>query len=138
MTVVKKIALALVPVFCLGALSPALADVRVDIKNESSEDCSVAFNARIDKTKWLTIGWYVFLPGEEGPVILNGANDVHDVFIYHDCDLKPTDSDEVKRAWIKTNLKFTDYVPKENEDGYEEVTFVRLKSSSFTISDPKS
>lgn len=132
---VKKIALALVPVLSLLALPLAHADVRVDIKNESSEDCSVAFNARIDKTKWLTIGWYVFLPGEEGPVILKGANDVHDVFIYHDCELKPSDSDEVKRAWVKTNLKFTDYVPKENEDGYEEVTFVRLKNSSFTIAD---
>lgn len=111
----------------------AQADVRIDIKNDSSDDCSVAFNARVDKTKWMTVGWYVFVPGEEGPVILKGANDVHDVFIYHDCGLTPTDRDEVKRAWIKNNFRFTDYMPKENEDGYQEVQFVRLTSPSYTI-----
>lgn len=136
MTLVKKIALALVPMLGMLTLPLAHADVRIDITNGSGEDCSLAFNARIDQTKWLTIGWYVFLPGEEGPVILEGVNDIHDVFIYHDCGLKPDDSDEVKRAWVRTNLKFTDYVPKEDVDGYEEVTFVRLTSSSYTIADP--
>lgn len=117
----------------LVALPNAYADVRVDIKNETTEECSVAFNARVDKTKWMTIGWYVFVPSEEGPVILKGVNDIHEVFVYHDCGLTPSDRDEVKRGWIKTNLRFTDYVPKDKEEGYQEVSFVRLTSPSYVI-----
>lgn len=133
MYLLKKICAALVITSSLMLVSQAQADVRIDIKNDSSDDCSVAFNARVDKTKWMTVGWYVFVPGEEGPVILKGANDVHEVFIYHDCGLNPTDRDEVKKGWVKTNFKFTDYMPKENEDGYQEVQFVRLTSPSYTI-----
>ena len=114
-------------------LNTAEADVRIDIKNESNEDCSIAFHARIDRTKWLTAGWYVFLPGEEGPVILKDANDIHDVFIYHDCSLTPSEDDEIKTAWVRTNYKFTDLIPKDKEEGYREATFVRLKGPSFTI-----
>ena len=84
MYLLKKICAALVITSSLMLVSQAQADVRIDIKNDSSDDCSVAFNARVDKTKWMTVGWYVFVPGEEGPVILKGANDVHEVFIYHD------------------------------------------------------
>ena len=133
MYLLKKICAALVITSSLMLVSQAQADVRIDIKNDSSDDCSVAFNARVDKTKWMTVGWYVFVPGEEGPVILKGANDVHEVFIYHDCGLNPTDRDEVKKGWVKTNFKFTDYMPKENEDGYQEVQFVRLTSPSYNI-----
>ncbi len=133
----KTVAAAALTCASLLCAPYAAADVRIDIKNDTSEDCSVAFNARIDKTKWLTIGWYVFVPGEESPVILRGANDVHDVFVYHDCGLEPDDRDETKRAWVKTNLKFTDYVPKEKEDGYQEATFVRLTSPSYTITPRK-
>lgn len=133
MYLLKKICAALVITSSLMLVSQAQADVRIDIKNDSSDDCSVAFNARVDKTKWMTVGWYVFVPGEEGPVILKGANDVHEVFIYHDCGLSPTDRDEVKKGWVKTNFKFTDYMPKENEDGYQEVQFVRLTSPSYNI-----
>ena len=122
----KKIVAALLVSSSLVLASQVQADVRIDIKNDSSDDCSVAFNARVDKTKWLTEGWYVFVPGEEGPVILKGANDVHDVFIYHDCGLNPTERDEVKRAWIKINFQFSDYLPKENEEGYQEVQFLSL------------
>lgn len=116
------------------ALAPsAQADVRIDIKNDTAEECSVAFNARTDKTKWMTIGWYVFLAGEEAPVILKGANDIHDVFIFHDCEMVPGPDDEVKKGWVKTNLKFTDFIPKENEEGYQEVQFIRLNNNSYTI-----
>lgn len=114
-------------------ISTANADVRIDITNENSEECSVAFNARTDKTKWVTTGWYVYVSGETAPVILKGVNDVKDVYIYHDCNLKPTKDDEEKRGWVKQNLKFTDYIPKEKEEGYEEVTFVRLKGPSYVI-----
>lgn len=113
------------------------ADVRIDIRNEMTEDCSVAFNARTDKTKWVTLGWYVFMAGEEAPVILKGANDIHDVFIYHDCDLIPGKDDEVKKAWVKDGLKFTDFIPKDNEKGYKEVEFVRLNSDSYSITPPE-
>lgn len=114
-------------------ITTANADVRIDVTNENSEECSVAFNARTDKTKWVTTGWYVFMSGETAPVILKGVNDVKDVYIYHDCGLKPTKDDEVKRGWIKVNLKFTDYIPKEKEEGYDEVTFVRLTGPSYVI-----
>ncbi len=120
-----------------GMTQLANADVRIDIKNESSEDCSVAFNARVDKTKWITVGWYVFVAGEEGPVILKGANDIHDVFIYHDCAMKPQDSDETKEAWIKDNYAFNDDRPMENEEGYSKKEFIRLTSNSFTITGPQ-
>lgn len=111
----------------------ASADVRIDVKNESSEDCSVAFNARTDKTKWLTIGWYVFLPGEEAPVIIEGAKDYREVYIYHDCNLIPDKEDEVRKGWVKIDLKFSDIIPKEKEEGYQEVEFIRLKQNSYTI-----
>lgn len=116
-----------------GLAPGAQADVRIDIKNDTAEECSVAFNARTDKTKWMTIGWYVFLAGEEAPVILKGANDIHDVFIFHDCEMVPGPDDEVKKGWVKTNLKFTDFIPKENEEGYQEVQFIRLNNNSYTI-----
>lgn len=132
MTLAQKMACLLLPTALL-TVSAAQADVRIDIKNESNEDCSVAFNARVDKTKWMTIGWFVFVSGEEGPVILKGANDVHDVFIYHDCSMTPDKDDEVKKAWVKNNLRFTDFIPKENEEGYQEVSFIRLRTPSFVI-----
>lgn len=116
----------------------ANADVRIDIKNESSEDCSVAFNARVDKTKWLTLGWFVYMAGEEAPVILKGANDIHDVFIYHDCAMKHREDAELKKAWIKSNFKFNDDRPMENEEGYQEVEFERLNSPNYTITGPQS
>lgn len=133
----KTVAAAVLTCASLFCMPFAAADVRIDVKNDTSEDCSVAFNARIDKTKWLTIGWYVFVPGEESPVILKGANDIHEVFVYHDCSLEPSDRDEVKRGWVKTNLKFTDYMPKDREKGYQEVNFVRLSSPAYTISPRK-
>ena len=115
----------------------ANADVRIDIKNESSEDCSVAFNARVDKTKWLTLGWFVYMAGEEAPVILKGANDIHDVFIYHDCAMKHREDAELKKAWIKNNFKFNDDRPMENEEGYQEVEFERLNSPNYPITGPQ-
>lgn len=133
----KLVVSALVSMVCALSAQQACADVRIDIKNESAEDCSVAFNARVDKTKWMTVGWYVFMAGEEAPVILNGANDIHDVFIYHDCDMSHKDNAELKEAWVKTNLKFTDFRPMENEEGYEEVTFERLNTPFYTISSPQ-
>lgn len=129
----KLLASCFLSLASLGLWQTAQADVRVDIKNETAEECSVAFNARTDKTKWVTLGWYVFLAGEEAPVILKGANDIHDVFIFHDCDMQPTEDDEVKKGWIKVNLKFTDFIPMENKDGYQEVPFIRLSSNSYTI-----
>ncbi|MCK0526890.1 MULTISPECIES: hypothetical protein [unclassified Anaerobiospirillum] len=135
MYLLKKTVAAVLLSSTLLMAGQAMADVRIDIKNGTQEDCSVAFNARIDKTKWVTEGWYVFMPGEEGPVLLKGANDIHDVFIYHDCGLNPADRDEVKRGWVKSNLKFTDYLPKENEDGYQEVQFVRLTGPAYVIGD---
>lgn len=134
MTVSQKLfATAGLGLAMLGFAQSAQADIRIDIKNDTAEECSVAFNARTDKTKWVTIGWYVFLAGEEAPVILKGANDIHDVFIFHDCEMTPNSEDEVKKGWVKTNLKFTDFIPKENEEGYQEVTFVRLNAPSYTI-----
>ena len=53
----KKLFLAALIALSVGS---ACASVRIDVKNESTEDCSLAINARTDKTKWLTEGWYVF------------------------------------------------------------------------------
>lgn len=130
-----KLLISSVLAFSLSALlAPAHADVRVDIKNETSEDCSVAFNARVDKTKWITLGWFVFTAGEEAPVILKGANDIHDVFIYHDCVMQHKENAEIKKAWVKNNLKFSDNRPMENEEGYSEVEFERLQKTEYNIS----
>lgn len=127
----KLMAAALAAVFLAGS---AQAAVRIDIKNDSTEDCSVALNARIDQTKWLTVGWYVFAAGEEAPIILDEVEDVRAVYLYHDCNLRPDDRDEVKKAWVKTNRKFSDTIPMEGQSGYEEVTFVRLQNGRYTIS----
>ena len=113
--------------------SAAEAAVRIDINNDSTEDCSVALNARIDQTTWLTVGWYVYVAGEEAPIILDDVNDIRSVYLYHDCSLKVQDHDETKRAWVKSNRKFSDTIPMDGQQGYEEVTFVRLQQGSYTI-----
>ena len=59
----------------LGLISQSHAEVLIDVRNDTSEDCSLAVNARIDKTKWITQGWYVFASGEEAPIILKDIND---------------------------------------------------------------
>ncbi|MCR5537168.1 MAG: DUF1036 domain-containing protein [Succinivibrio sp.] len=123
----------------LGALgvaailaTPCQATVRLDIKNDTSEDCSLAVHARIDKAKWLTIGWYVFASGEEAPIILDNVSDVQSVYVYNDCQ-RSKPKGETKRVWVRTNLQFEDEIPRTNEQGYEEVTFVRLTSEKYTI-----
>lgn len=112
----------------------AAASVRIDVKNDTSEDCSLAINARTDKTKWVTEGWYVFSSGEEAPIILKDISEIHNVFIYNDCFTGKFGKDtETKKAWVKTNLQFRDEVPRDRESGYEEVVFTRLKSNKYII-----
>ncbi len=124
----------------LGALlsaavaMPAAASVRIDVKNELSEDCSIAVNARTDKTKWVTIGWYVFAAGEEAPIILDMVSDIRNVYIYNDCRAARTGNDtETKKVWVKSNLQFTDEQPRDRQPGYEEVVFERLQGEKYTI-----
>lgn len=116
-----------------ASVNIALADVRLDVKNESSQDCSLAINARTDKTNWTTIGWYVYMTNEEAPIIVDGVNSVEDVYVYHDCNLVPEENDETKMVWVRKSQQFKDDIPKDNAQGYEEVTFVRLKSDKFAI-----
>ena len=123
-------------VMTLAALiaAPALASVRIDIRNESSEDCSLAINARTDKTRWLTEGWYVYAAGEEAPIILDDVNDLRTVYIYNDCQRKTSFSgSETKKVWVKTNLMFHDEAPQDNKPGYEEVVFTRLNDNKYVI-----
>ena len=49
----------------LGSLAAtsAYADVMIDVRNDTTEDCSLAINARADKTKWMTHGLDVFASG---------------------------------------------------------------------------
>lgn len=110
-----------------------MADIRLDVNNQSAQDCSVAINARTDKTTWTTIGWYVFMSKEEAPIIIEGASNIQDVYIYHDCGLKINEDDEVKTVWVKKNLQFKDEIPREHADGYEAHEFVRLKNDNYTI-----
>lgn len=115
-------------------VTAAEASVRIDVKNDTSDDCSLAINARTDKTKWVTVGWYVFASGEEGPIILHQTNDVHQVFIYNDCQGQNVPKgEETKKVWVRTNKKFYDEVPRDHENGYEEVVFTRLKSDKYVI-----
>lgn len=125
--------LASAAVLLLAGTTAVSAAVRIDIKNDSTEDCSVALNARVEQTKWLTVGWYVFAAGEEAPIILDEVDDVRSIYLYHDCNLRPDDKDEVKQAWVRINRKFSDTIPMDNQNGYEEVTFVRLQNGRFTI-----
>ncbi len=127
----KKLPL-LLGLFCVCNLS--FADVMIDVRNDTSEDCSLAIHARTDKTKWLTQGWYVFASGEEAPIILHDVNDVHNVYIYNDCT-KVTANDKVepKKVWVKINYKFSDNEPKDHVNGYEEVVFERLQSNKYQI-----
>ena len=117
----------------LSAVSVANADVMIDVRNDTSDDCSLAINARTDKTKWVTQGWYVFASGE-APIILKGINDIHNVYIYNDCKKNVTSpKTETKKAWVKSNYKFVDDTPREKEPGYEEVTFERIQSDKYQI-----
>ena len=118
----------------LSAVSVANADVMIDVRNDTSDDCSLAINARTDKNKWVTQGWYVFASGEEAPIILKGINDIHNVYIYNDCKKNVTSpKTETKKAWAKSNYKFVDDTPREKEPGYEEVTFERIQSDKYQI-----
>ena len=118
----------------LSAVSVANADVMIDVRNDTSDDCSLAINARTDKTMWVTQGWYVFASGEEAPIILKGINDIHNVYIYNDCKKNVTSpKTETKKAWVKSNYKFVDDTPREKEPGYEEVTFERIQSDKYQI-----
>ena len=110
------------------------ADVMIDVSNDTSEDCSVAINARTDKTKWVTQGWYVFASGEEAPIILKEVNDIYNVYIYNDCSKNANNvKGETKKGWVRTNYMFNDENPKEKASGYEEVTFERLQSEKYLI-----
>ncbi|MGN1280295.1 MAG: DUF1036 domain-containing protein [Succinivibrio sp.] len=127
----KKLAAAII---AFGITSLASADVMIDVRNDTSEDCSLAINARTDKTKWVTQGWYVFASGEEAPIILKGINDIHNVYVYSDCKKNVTSpKSETKKAWVRTNYKFNDETPREKEPGYEEVVFERLQSDKYQI-----
>ena len=118
----------------LGLISQSHAEVLIDVRNDTSEDCSLAVNARIDKTKWITQGWYVFASGEEAPIILKDINDIHNVYIYNDCKKNVTSpKTETKKAWVKSNYKFKDESPRDKEQGYEEVVFERLLSDKYQI-----
>ncbi len=128
---VVKIGIALL---LLGSfVGTAVADVRLDVKNDTSEDCSVALHARTDKTRWNTEGWYVFVSGEEAPIIVENVDDIRNVYLYHDCGIKIPEDAERKRAYVKINRQFSDDIPKEGDRDYEEVTFVRLTTSSYII-----
>ncbi len=117
----------------LGILGTANA-VTIEVRNDTSEDCSVAINARADRTKWVTQGWYVFASGEEAPIILKDINDIHNVYVYNDCNKNANAvKSETKKGWVKTNYKFNDDTLKEKEQGYEEVTFERLQSEKYSI-----
>lgn len=111
----------------------AYADVMIDVRNDTTEDCSIAINARADKTKWITQGWYVFASGEEAPIILKGINDIHNVYIYNDCQKNAAHKGETKKVWVKSQYKFVDENPKDREPGYEEVVFVRLQTQKYQI-----
>ncbi|MGN0915525.1 MAG: DUF1036 domain-containing protein [Succinivibrio sp.] len=114
----------------------AYADVMIDVRNDTTEDCSLAVNYRADKTKWITQGWYVFASGEEAPIILKGINDIHNIYIYNDCAKNVTSPKaETKRIWVRTNYRFVDENPRDKAEGYEEVTFERLQSEKFQIQD---
>lgn len=130
----KKLLLALVS---CAFIYQANAAVRIDIKNNTTDDCSVALNARIDKTTWLSTGWYVYMAGEEAPIILDNVDDIHNVFIYHDCNLKITDKDESKKVWVKSGKEFADEISMDNKPGYEEKDFIRLQSDKYTIEPSK-
>jgi uncharacterized membrane protein len=130
-----KKSIALIALAAALASADASASLRIDVKNDSSEDCSIAVNARTDKTKWVTAGWYVFASGDEAPIILDGVNDTRNVFIYNDCQKTVPKNAETKKVWVKTNYKFYDDLPRNNEKGYEEVTFTRLGSDRYVITD---
>ena len=119
----------------LGSLAAtsAYADVMIDVRNDTTEDCSLAINVRADKTKWITQGWYVFASGEEAPIILKGINDIHNVYIYNDCQKNVNHKGETKKVWVKSQYMFVDENPKEREPGYEEVVFVRLQNQKYQI-----
>ena len=127
----KGLLAGLLGLFVCTAVS---ADVMIEVRNDTSDDCSLAINARADKTKLITQGWYVFASGEEAPIILKNVNDIHNVYVYNDCRKgSPLENSETKKAWVKTNYKFNDENPKDHEPGYEEVTFERLQSEKYQI-----
>lgn len=111
------------------------AALRIDVRNDSSEDCSLAFNVRTDKTKWITSGWYVFASGEEAPVLLDDVGDIRNVFVYNDCNKAIPKGVETRKVWVKTNYQFRDEMPRDGEKGYEEVIFFRLDGPRYVIND---
>ena len=122
-------------VLCARISIPAYAALRIDVRNDSSEDCSLAFNVRTDKTKWITSGWYVFASGEDAPVLLDNVSDVRNVYVYNDCTRTLPKGVETRKVWVKQSYKFIDDQPHDGENGYEEVVFLRLDNTKYVITD---
>ena len=130
----KLLGLSLAVLMAIPSMS-AYASLRIDVRNDSAEDCSLAFNVRTDKTKWITSGWYVFASGEEAPVLLDEVSDIRNVFVYNDCNKPIPKGVETRKVWVKSNFKFRDEMPRDGEKGYEEVIFFRLDGSRYIIND---
>ncbi|MCR5085474.1 MAG: hypothetical protein K6A65_08250 [Succinivibrionaceae bacterium] len=124
----------------LPQTAPRINPVRVDIKNDTGEDCSLAVAARGPKGTFVVNGWYVFGSGEEAPVVIEEeARDVRDLYLYSDCGPALPDGSETVTLRIRLNNQFREEASPNDPrkpapgDGYVEVPFQRLSSKSVSL-----
>ena len=124
--------LSVVFILCFS-LQSAFAKVVIEVKNDTPESCSLALNGSLADGKNLTLGWYVFAPGEEAKIVIDEIVDADDIYVFHDCGLTIKKDEEQKKLYVRTDFKFADTADKKGTPGYEEVSFVKLNSLKFVI-----
>lgn len=121
-------------VFVWSFLLPtASAKAVIEVKNDTPESCSLALNGPLADGKSLTLGWYVFAPGEEAKIVVDAIVNSKDIYVFHDCGLNIKEDENKKKLYVRTDFKFADTSDKKGMPGYEEVTFVKLNSLKFVI-----
>ena len=114
-------------------LHTASAKAVLEVKNDTPESCSLALNGPLADGKSLTLGWYVFAPGEEAKIVVDAIVNPKDLYVFHDCGLNIKEDETKKKLYVRTDYKFADTSDKSGMPGYEEVTFVKLNSLKFVI-----
>ncbi|WP_295483513.1 hypothetical protein [uncultured Succinatimonas sp.] len=114
-------------------LQSVYAKAVIEVKNDTPESCSLALSGPIADGKSLTLGWYVFAPGEEARIVIDEIINTEDIYVFHDCGLSIKKDEEQKKLYVRTDFKFADTTDKSDTQGYEEVSFVKLNSLKFVI-----
>ena len=124
---------AIIFLLLILSINSAFAKVVLEVKNDTPETCSLALHGPIKENKRLTLGWFVFAPGEEAQITVDSFINDKDIYAYHDCSMVIPDNHDTKEIWVNPNFKFSDTQIEEEKENYEKVTFMQLSGPVFVI-----